>query len=153
MGDAIFSSGWQGVGSLILRFYGDDVIRQIDDGLYQTVCSWWKDRGAPPIPRELLPKRGYIVVKGDKPIIAGFLYKDETARFGMVEYISSDPKSTKEERVAGFVELMDHILMVAKEDGIMFLITTANHPGLIEKLKNSGFKIDCVNVTQLFREV
>src|SRR3990167_6225154 len=145
----ISSFGLQEAGSLTHPCCGDNMICQIDDNLYQTVCSWWKDRGAPAIPRDLLPKRGYVVVKGDRPIIAGFLYKDETARFGMVEYISSDPKSTKEERSSGFVELMDHILTVAKEDGIMFLITTANHPGLIEKLKNSGFKIDCVNVTQL----
>ena len=129
------------------------MIRQVDDDLYQTICSWWKEHGAPAIPRGLLPRRGYVVIEGGRPIIAGFLYKDETACFGMVEYISSDPESTKEERATGFAALMDHILKVARDEGVRFLTTTANHPGLIEKLKGSGFKMDCENVTQLFREV
>src|SRR3990167_5705734 len=129
------------------------MIRQIDDDLYQTICSWWKDRGAQAIPRDILPRRGYVVVEDGRPIIAGFLCKEETANFWMLEWIVSNPSSTKEEIMRCFPELTAHVREAAKASGARFVYTTTNRPRLIEKLTAAGFKIDCDNITQLFMEV
>ena len=86
-------------------------------------------------------------------IFYGFVGKEETANFWMLEWIVSNPSSTKEEIMRCFPELTAHVREAAKASGARFVYTTTNRPRLIEKLTAAGFKIDCDNITQLFMEV
>jgi hypothetical protein len=125
------------------------MIKQIDDDLYQTVCTWWVARGWPELPQGFLPKRGYVAFVGEKPIIAGFLYKDETSYFGMMEWIVAAPDASKEEKTIGFNELCEHISQVAKNAGVKLLMTAVNNPSLQQRYENNGFNPTDTGMTHL----
>lgn len=128
-------------------------VKQIDDELYDVICGWWRDHGWPVLPKELLPKHGYIVVLDGRPVIAGFLYKDVTASFGMIEWIVADPKSTRDDRDKCFPSLIEKLLSSATECGVKLLVTTAIHKSLIGRLEKSGFVIDYDGITQLCKQL
>lgn len=129
------------------------MIQQIDDSLYQTICSWWIAHNWPVLPKEMLPKRGYMAFLGEKPIIAGFLYKDETSAFGMMEWMISNPDSSREQRDESFKELIKHVQEVSKEIGVRFLFTTTSKESLINRYKDAGFLVSDQSVTHLTKEI
>lgn len=129
------------------------MIKSINDDLYKLICTWWEAHSWPALPQELLPKRGYVIYINEKPVIAGFVYKDETSGFGMLEWIVSNPESTKEERDEGFRELVAHVESVGREIGIKFLFTYANHVSLIQKYQSNGFMVVDQNNTHLIKEI
>lgn len=117
------------------------MIKTIDKELYEIICGWWRARGWPAMPLDALSKRGYIVFIDDRPIVAGFLYKDETSCLGMFGWIISSPDSTHDERDKCLDELISHVEFVAKDIGITLLMTSIKHGSLVEKLKGHSFLV------------
>lgn len=115
------------------------MIRQIDDELYQVVCDWWRVHEWPIMERRLLPRRGFVSFVGEKPIMAGFLYKDETADFGMFDFLVSNPESSRDERDTAFNFLVDKVEKEAKESGITLLFTVSSHQGFTKRLLHHDF--------------
>ena len=115
------------------------MITPINDTLYEIICGWWKAYGWP-IPQEnILSKRRYICFIGEKPMCAGFLYKDESSAFGLMDFIVCNPDSTKEDRAQAIAELVAHIESVAKEIGIKALLTISVTEKLTHKLQDLGY--------------
>lgn len=114
------------------------MIKLLDDELYPIVCSWWKAAGMEPFPRDMLPRHSYVV-STDKPVIAGFLYKEETAKFGLLGWIISNPESSRTERRECLNTVLDLLYQKAKEEGLRAIFTFMKHDFLVEKLKQDGF--------------
>lgn len=115
------------------------MITPINDTLYEVICGWWKAYGFPVLPIDLLSKRGFISFINSKPVVCGFLYKDETSSFGMIEWITVNPDSSEEDRRDAFKALMDHFKSLSKEIGIKFLISVSTNESLTSRLEGSGF--------------
>lgn len=115
------------------------MITPINDTLYEVICGWWKAYGFPVLPRDLLSKRGFISFVNSKPIVCGFLYKDETSSFGMLEWITINPDSSDDERFEAFNALMIHFKNLSKDIGIKFLISVSTNESLTSRLESSGF--------------
>lgn len=47
-----------------------------DDDYAGFFADWWRDRGSPPPPLDLLPQLGSVVESCERPLAAGFLYLD-----------------------------------------------------------------------------
>lgn len=110
------------------------MIKQIDDNLYQVISKWWIAQSWQVMPKDALSQRGYIVYENEKPIVAGFLYKDETSSLGMIGWIISNPETTHDERDKALDKLILHIEAIAKVIGVKLLLTFMKHENLIKKL-------------------
>lgn len=129
------------------------MIKLIGSSYYSILCNWWQSHGWPAIPKELLSSRGYISCLNEKPIIAGFLYKDETSTFGMMEWIIANPESTQEERTVAFKELVDHVVEEAGKIGVKFMFTVVKSDSLKNRFLENGFNITETQMTHLGRRI
>jgi hypothetical protein len=127
------------------------MIKKIDDELYQVVCSWWKDRGWPQIPRVMLPDRGYVSFVADVPVAAAFLYKDESAAFGMIEWAISDPFAQVDTRSNAIDEVIAYIVNEANKIGIKLLFTSLKNKSLLERYKKNYFNVSDTEMTNMVR--
>ena len=87
----------------------------------------------------------------EKPILAGFLYKDETSSFGLIGWIISDTKSTREERDISFDELFKHIEFVAKDIGVKVLMAVCQGENLGKRFVKSGYIEAVKNMTHFIK--
>lgn len=127
------------------------MIKQIDDNLYGVICGWWAARGWPVLPKESLPKTGYIAFIEEKPIAAGFILKFEEIPIGMLEWIVSDPDTSHKERSEAISELMDHMISESKNIGIRILGASISNMRLKEKYLQKGFLVSDEAVSLLVR--
>ena len=127
------------------------MIHPLTNDLYQVLCGWWQSYGWPIAPKNILPKRGYVSFIGENPMCAGFLYKDEDADFGVMDYIVCNPDSAPEERATAIDEIEKHIRGVAKSIGIVLLMTMSSTEKLTEKLEKTGYSK--MTITALIKKI
>jgi len=120
---------------------------------FEVFYSWCDAHQFPKLPRSILSSRGYMAFIEDKPIIAGFLYKDETSGFCLVEWVVSNPNSSSEEREEGLKELINQLRVEAKKLGGIILYTMVQNVNLIQRYLNNGFQVTDQNMTHLISGV
>lgn len=129
------------------------MITPINDALYEIICGWWKAYGWPILPKELLPKRGYVAFIDEKPIIAGFILKDMDIPFGVFAYPTANPEASYEERTIGFSKLLAHVYEVSREIGLRHLMVAANNKSLCQRYLDNGFLKCDENVIHFYKEI
>lgn len=129
------------------------MIRPLDDSLYATICGWWKEYDFSAQPPGVLPKRGYVALVSEKPVIACFLYTDPETLLGVFTFFGANPESSDDERSKGFSELCEHVLEEARRIGIKCILTPTNNPSLSTRLTENGFKKADENVIHFYKEI
>lgn len=125
--------------------------RRLTEKDHPVVKSWWEAHKWPAISRDLLPETG-IIVESDRPIVAGWVYKTDS-KMGWLEWIISNPETTKEERSQALDELLQVALSEARDLGLTVLFGALSHAGLIDRYKKHGFSETDTNVTLLIRNL
>ncbi len=115
------------------------MIKVLDEDLYKIVCSWWEHYKWTGVPINVLPARSYVYFDEEKPLCFGSLYKDETADFGMMDWIVANPDSTPEQRENAIREMEGHIRKVAEEIGVKLIITICVTEKLADKMEKLGY--------------
>jgi hypothetical protein len=114
--------------------------------------EWWISHDWPPIPEDHLPSTGFIYYNDLKPIMAGFLYLTDS-KFSILEFIISNPNSTKDERKEAMEPLINAVVDEAKYRGKSTIFTSVTHPGLLRKLEKTAFVKTDTNMTNLMRKI
>lgn len=123
---------------------------------YPIICKWWKDNRFPVQRMEDLPMvngelQGVVVYNETDLLCAGFII-ETTIRTGvMIEYIVAnfdikDRKIRKDSQVF----LLKSMVETAKAMGKKFAFSSLKNPGLVERYKDSGFKITSENTCEMF---
>ncbi len=126
------------------------MIRKINDKLFAIFQDWCRSQGWPQAPRELFPSRGYIAFIGEKPVIAGWLYRDPDSAYSMMEYVVANPDSSHEDRSICFHELAEHIFEEARASGAKLMhmaIARDKDETFGRRLEAEGFEATDRNVT------
>lgn len=111
--------------------------------------SYWKEYGWPVVPEEILPKIGLVVQNSNNiPLCAGFIYRTDSIMC-LFEWIIADPKLDKELRAKALILLITKVKDVIVKLGFKHIITQTKNKGLIDKLKNSGFKETDVGMSNM----
>lgn len=113
---------------------------------YEDVCYWWFQHDWPTLPREALPKTGFIV----DGLAAGFLYKTDST-FAILEFIVGNPEANKEKRRQAIDLVVKELLNEAKNDGFKLIFSSISHPNLKKIYLNNGFKETDTNMTNFVR--
>ena len=108
----------------------------IDD--YEEICGWWVAHGWDAVPLEFLPM-GFLVEKDGKKKCAGFLYRDVSAPFAMLEWVVSNPENKGTESYRAIDRLLGEMVRFCEDNAIRAIYSKLVNKGL-EKLYNKhGF--------------
>lgn len=115
---------------------------------YDVISSWWKSYKFPVIPREALPKNGFIIDE----TCAGFIYSTDSS-ISWLEFVVANPSLSKEERKQGLQKLLLGLTGLAKELGYSIIFSSVNHSSLMERYKEVGFEQSDTNMTNFIRRL
>ncbi len=103
---------------------------------YKMLETWWIGHaGWSPIPCDDLPDTGYIA----NDTAFGCLYIDIHCRFAMMEWIVSRPDASGKLLVKSLNEVIERLLLTAKELGVKRVYSVLKHEGLIKLYQKHGF--------------
>ena len=113
-----------------------------EDDYHLTLTGWWEEWGwsAPPI--DFLPhngKGGIMVLDGDTPICAGFMYVTNSS-VAWVDWIISNKKYTdRSKRKEALLLLITRLTEACKKAGSKYCYALIKHQGLAEVYKELGY--------------
>ena len=121
--------------------------------MYPHLKMWWESYSDwEPIPESLLPSRGWMVEHEGRFLASGFVYKDESSRLGMMEWVVANPLNTSRESLASLKALIGFITEYADENNIC-LFTTLRHEKLSKIYTKFGFQVGDTGMTNLTRVI
>lgn len=118
-------------------------VRPLNEKDYDDLLvSWWKDWGWEPPKRDFLPedgKGGILVMDGDEPVCAGFLYVTNS-KVAWVDWIVSNKQYRKKpERSQAISFLVETLTNICKSTGHMYSYALIKHPGLASTYEKLGY--------------
>ena len=120
-------------------------IRQLNTKDYSTLKKWWdkwKEWTAPS--QEFLPDNGtggFIVEKGNEPIVAGFVYLTNS-KAALLEWIVSDPEYREADRKQALELLINECEQVVKLGGYKYMFSIGRNKNLMSTHKKLGWNVD-----------
>jgi hypothetical protein len=120
---------------------------------YPVMEAWWTAHGWTPVIKEILPKLGLVVsmqeVDCDTPIVAGWLYMDNSAGVSWMEWVVSNPNSTAMQVYRGMSVLIEAMRDLAKSNNYGVMLTCCRQPSLMRFYEKNGFSKTDEGVTHL----
>ena len=119
-------------------------IRRLEESDWDTLTSWWKTWKWPVMPKDALPDNGtggFMVEKGEVPIVAGFIYT-ANSKTALLEWIISNPKYKEKDRQEAIELLIIGAENVLKAHGYKYVISLGRNKSLIETHRKLGYSID-----------
>ena len=131
-------------------------IRALNSSDYDKVLvGWWKDWGWKTAPaKDFLPENGeggLMVMLGNKPVCAAFIYLSSNADVAWIEWVVSD-KNIKENRNEALNYLIEALILYCKELDMKYVFSNNNNQHLIKKFLNLGF-IKGSQTTELIKKI
>lgn len=126
-------------------------IREYRPEDHAMLMTWWNAHGFPGVSQAILPKLGLIIEDQGKPIVAGFLYMDNSVGVAMLEWVVGAPDCTGRQIVGGIGTLIDFMGKRAKELDYGVMLTACNKEALIRLYEKNGFVKTDVGLTHLIK--
>jgi hypothetical protein len=118
-------------------------VRPLLDTDYQEILvGWWNDWGWTPPAAAFLPQDGeggVMVMDGDEPVCAGFLYTTNSGVAWVDWIVSSKSYRKKPQRKEAINLLIEKLTSVAKSVGYQYVYALIKNQSLIETYKKNGF--------------
>lgn len=118
-------------------------IRPLESSDYDEILvKWWEAWGWAPPKRDFLPedgKGGLMVMDGDVPVCAGFMYVTNSKAAWCDWIISSNTYREKPYRKEGLKMLIDSITSVCKDAGYKYVYALIRSKPLIETYRSLGY--------------
>ena len=132
-------------------------IRPLIDGDYETIlCKWWSDWGWESPQKDFLPqdgKGGFMVLDGEIPVCAGFIYTTNSGVAWVDWIVSSKTYRKKPQRKNAIEWLIVSLESLAKKTGHTYVYALIKHKSLISVYEKLGYiKADVYN-TELIKKL
>lgn len=118
-------------------------IRALTESDYEeTLLGWWKDWGWAAPPKDMLPQDGtggFMVLDGEEPVCAGFMYLSNSKLCCVDWIISSKTYRKKPQRQQCISFLLNNLTETAKKTGARYSYALIKHKGLIDSYKKLGY--------------
>jgi hypothetical protein len=118
-------------------------VRRLNPSDYDEILKgWWDDWGWQAPPRDFLPEDGVggiMVLDGEEPICAGYIYITNSA-VAWVDWIISNKSYRKKPQRSEAIELLIETLTgVCKDSGARYTYALIKHDGLIKAYEDLGY--------------
>ena len=118
-------------------------VRPLSESDYDEILvGWWNDWGWTPPMRDFLPengKGGLMVMDGDEPVCAGYIYITNSKAAWCDWIISSKTYRKKPQRREALRMLVESLTNVCKEQGYKYTYALIKSRPLIEIYKSLGY--------------
>jgi hypothetical protein len=119
------------------------IIRPLNENDYDTILvQWWRNWGWEPVEKDFLPddgKGGLMVLDGDEPICAGFIYTTNSKVAWVDWIISSDTYRKKPERGEAIKLLVETLTNICRNTGHKYSYALIKHSNLVETYEELGY--------------
>jgi hypothetical protein len=107
--------------------------------MYSEVKTWWESHdGWASIPEALLPSTSFIIGDENKLYCVCFLYRDDSTKVAMMEWLVANPTNTPRESLQSIMLLLSSIARFADENKLV-LFTTLQNDRLSKLYEKQGF--------------
>jgi len=118
-------------------------IRHLNEDDYDTILvGWWREWGWDAPSRDFLPNNGIggaIVLDGETPICAGFLYMTNSKASWIDWIISSKTYTEREKRKYAIHLLIEQLTVISKDLGNKYAYALIKHQNLIKTYEELGY--------------
>ena len=117
------------------------MIKDYEDHDYEMIKSWWENHPAKVfvLPKEILPKTGYICYNKGKAVLATWLYISTCGTIAWQAWTVASLDSDKKTRTICFTELMDHVDEKMKKLGLKVIFAGPNNASLLDRFIRNGY--------------
>jgi hypothetical protein len=113
-----------------------------ENDYHETLVNWWEQWGWEAPPLDFLPdngKGGIMIMDGDTPVCAGFMYLTNS-KVSWVDWIVSSKEYTdREKRKQSLLLLVGTLTEMCKRTGSRYCYALIKHPGLVNTYKELGY--------------
>lgn len=117
---------------------------------YPLLSKWWKQWGYDPIPKDILPKNGFVIEQNGRAIVAAFYYMTDS-RMAFYDLMISDKEVKSELKSEAIDFLIKTILQDMKKKGFRFLMCHSFNKRVIERHRQMDFTVDTKPMTLMFK--
>tara|TARA_R100000742_G_C4279334_1_gene103631 strand:+ start:935 stop:1345 length:411 start_codon:yes stop_codon:yes gene_type:complete len=132
-------------------------IRPLLDTDYETIlCKWWSDWKWEPPQQDFLPQNGtggLMVLDGDIPVCAGFIYTTNSGVAWVDWIVSSKTYRKKPQRKNALEWLIVSLENLAIKTGHKYVYALVKHKGLIEVYEKLGFNQGAAYTSELIKKI
>lgn len=121
------------------------------DADYPMLAAWWKAHGFPALPAAILPKLGLVVEHDGKPVVAAFLYMDNSVGVCMMEWLTTAPDAPLKVIPTAIRALVDVMGQRAREMNYGVMLTTCRQAALARVFEKNGFEKTDESVIHLIK--
>lgn len=115
------------------------------------LTAWWKAHGFPQLPAQILPRMGYLVEHDGAPVVAGWLYMDNSVGVSMLEWVTTNPEAPVKVIPTAIRVLCDFMWERANAMDYGVMLTTCRQPALARVFEKNGFQRTDDSVIHLLR--
>ena len=115
-------------------------VRPLNDTDYDNLLKgWWEDWGWKAPPKDFLPESGYMVMDGDTPVCAGFLYYTNASVVLLEFIISNKSYRKKPERTEAIQFLINFLTEMCRLSDKKYVFSMLKSIPLIDKYEKAGY--------------
>jgi hypothetical protein len=132
-------------------------VRPLNETDYDDILvGWWKDWGLEPPVRDFLPDNGMggiIVLDGDIPVCAGFMYATNSKIVWINWIISNKKYRVKPNRKEAIKLLLETLSTISKNAGCQYGYALIQNNGLVEIYKQLGYTESHIYTQELIKKL
>lgn len=117
-------------------------IRPFIDSDYSTVCAWYHGRNKTPVPKEFLPRIGFVV----DSIAMGFLMQTDS-NLCILEPFIANPEAPSPIRDEALKMVLSTLVATAANMGYKAVFGFSTSTTMVQRALSQGFKLVEVNAT------
>lgn len=125
---------------------------------HEMLATWWKGHGWDVVPAAILPKLGAVAFYSnrvdqheDLPVVAAFLYMDNSVGVCWLEWLVSNPQAPKLHVLRAIDAVIGFLTEEAKRLDYGVMITTCRQESLVRFYEKAGFQVTDKGVTHLIK--
>lgn len=114
----------------------------IDSDYDEILVGWWNDWKWDAPPKKFLPNNGtggIMVLEGEEPVCAGFMYLTNSSVAWVDWIVSSKTYRKKPQRKQAIELLIETLTNVCRDSGAEYIYALIKHSGLISTYENLGY--------------
>lgn len=128
--------------------------RKLNNNDYNILKEWWGFWRFPAPSLLALPDYGLggMMIQNDsgEDVACGFIY-DTNSHVALIEFVVSNPKSSKKDREEGILKLLEELSLECERRDYKIIFSSLKHEGLINKYLQSGFGFGTRGTSELIK--
>jgi len=132
-------------------------VRPLKESDYEEILAgWWKDWGFTPVAKDFLPDNGsggIIILDGDCPVCAGFLYTTNSSVAWVDWIVSNKEYRKKPHRITAIKLLLETLTNIAKNTGHKYSYALIKNSKLVDHYVGIGYTKSCGYTEELIKKL